>query len=307
MLRKMLITIAAAAAAMCAVAPQALAAPSPTLEGERLAQAAPSDVQSKCYYDSIGWNAWVNYQASGTASGSYAGTFASSGSVRLSASFGSPTYGVTAFDGSFSIASPAGAIKGSLQRVNGSTFGTGTCNAAASDGSIQVTGLVYTVTLPDGTIDQGSVDLSLVDDLANSRFSATFHSLRRVADMDADGVYDGVDNCPIDRNADQLDTDDDGIGDVCDPADNRLDYFDDLVASSKAAAIPNTLIVKAQHARDAYFNHNNAVACTDLASYVDGVNARRAKTIPAATADALVAKAQRIRKLVPCAAAKIKP
>lgn len=303
MLEKTLITIAATAAALWALAPQALAAslPSPTLEGQQLTSVAAADVQSKCYSDSIGWNAWINYQASGTASGSYAGTFASSGAARLSAVFGSTSYGLTAFSGSFTIASPAGSIKGSLERVNGSTFGTGTCNAAASDGSIQATGLVYTVTLPDGTIDQGSVALSFVDDLANSRFSAKFHSLRRVADMDADGVYDGLDNCPSDRNPDQLDTDDDGIGDVCDPADNRLDYFDDLVASSKAAAIPNTLVTKAQHARTAYFNRDLKTACSDLAAYVDGVLARRGKVIAPVTADALVAKAQRIRKVVPCA------
>ncbi len=37
-----------------------------------------------------------------------------------------------------------------------------------------------------------------------------------IADIDADGVADSVDNCPNDSNASQLDTDADGIGDVCD-------------------------------------------------------------------------------------------
>jgi hypothetical protein len=62
--------------------------------------------------------------------------------------------------------------------------------------------------------------------------------------MDRDGVFDGLDNCPTASNADQLDTDHDGIGDICDLVDNRGDYFDELVASSKAAAIPKTLITK---------------------------------------------------------------
>ena len=163
--------------------------------------------------------------------------------------------------------------------------------------------LVYTLTLPDGTIDQGTVDFSLVDDLANSRFSAAFHSTSRVADMDLDGILDGLDNCPIDRNADQHDLDDDGVGDVCDLTDNRGDYFDDLVASSKAAAIPQTLINRAEHARTAWnnrtSNYDNAGACTDLAAYVDGV--RKSKAIAPATADTLVAKAQRIRRLILCA------
>ncbi|MBD3868033.1 MAG: thrombospondin type 3 repeat-containing protein, partial [Acidobacteria bacterium] len=40
------------------------------------------------------------------------------------------------------------------------------------------------------------------------------------ADDDGDGVDDGVDNCPLDANASQLDTDLDGAGDVCDPDDD---------------------------------------------------------------------------------------
>ena len=38
------------------------------------------------------------------------------------------------------------------------------------------------------------------------------------ADGDGDGVPDGSDNCPEVSNADQADSDDDDIGDVCDPA-----------------------------------------------------------------------------------------
>ena len=41
------------------------------------------------------------------------------------------------------------------------------------------------------------------------------------ADIDGDGVLNGVDNCPMIENPDQLDTDGDGAGDVCDEDDDN--------------------------------------------------------------------------------------
>ncbi len=43
-----------------------------------------------------------------------------------------------------------------------------------------------------------------------------------IADADSDGVADDVDNCPSMVNEDQSDVDMDGIGDVCDPVDDRM-------------------------------------------------------------------------------------
>jgi hypothetical protein len=40
-------------------------------------------------------------------------------------------------------------------------------------------------------------------------------------DKDGDGVANGVDNCPEVANSDQADSDNDGIGDVCDTPSNQ--------------------------------------------------------------------------------------
>ena len=42
-----------------------------------------------------------------------------------------------------------------------------------------------------------------------------------ITDIDDDGTSDASDNCPADANADQIDTESDGIGDVCDPDDDN--------------------------------------------------------------------------------------
>jgi len=44
-----------------------------------------------------------------------------------------------------------------------------------------------------------------------------------VLDVDGDGIKDSEDNCPDMANRDQLDDDDDGIGDVCDSSKLVMD------------------------------------------------------------------------------------
>ena len=52
----------------------------------------------------------------------------------------------------------------------------------------------------------------------NIQKESTLHLL---LDSDADDVDDGTDNCPNSANADQLDTDGDGLGEACDADDDN--------------------------------------------------------------------------------------
>ena len=57
-------------------------------------------------------------------------------------------------------------------------------------------------------------------------------------DDDNDGILDGADNCPLVANQDQLDTDGDGIGDVCDPDDDN-DGVPDVTDNCPLVANPD--------------------------------------------------------------------
>ncbi len=62
-----------------------------------------------------------------------------------------------------------------------------------------------------------SAELVAGGDLPWTDPDAGFEPPDPIPDFDGDSQPDSLDNCPVDANADQLDTDFDGIGDVCDP------------------------------------------------------------------------------------------
>src|SRR5215211_297292 len=105
MVRKMLVTLALAVATG-ALAPQAFAAPSATLDGEQLAHVTAPDVQARCDYGYL--RAALSYQGSGAATGPYAGTFTAHGTALL---YMSAAPSLFALDATFEIATPARTTK----------------------------------------------------------------------------------------------------------------------------------------------------------------------------------------------------
>ncbi len=76
-------------------------------------------------------------------------------------------------------------------------------------------------TVPDGTFNIRAVlQGSAPQDTNPGNDSAITPLFTPIADTDRDGVTDETDNCVHNANADQLDTDHDGIGNVCDSDDD---------------------------------------------------------------------------------------
>ncbi|WNG62749.1 hypothetical protein F0U59_22540 [Archangium gephyra] len=63
-------------------------------------------------------------------------------------------------------------------------------------------------------------------------------------DSDGDGFANGLDNCPGVVNPDQIDTDGNGFGDVCEPSRDNVDLSVDLAFSRNPARVNRTMTLR---------------------------------------------------------------
>lgn len=131
--------------------------------------------------------------------------------------------GTTGADVTYTLTySNAGSISLTDSDIIINTTGDATATASVSGAGLST----RTVTLTSFGGTNGTIGISIAantanngtgDGLANAAGpSATFN----LTDTDSDLLWDPIDNCPANANADQADSDNDGIGDVCDPIIN---------------------------------------------------------------------------------------
>lgn len=292
-----LILIAAVVAAFGAINGGAAAATghAPVLDREQIVPMY-GPATTSCSVDAAGSTITIDFSIYGIASLPYTGSSGFSGRAKLAVAGGGAT--LASLDSSFDLIST---VPGSAVAVAGTTKGSGTCEGGVA--TLEISDAVYSAQLPDGSTDRGLVDLQLSNVPGTAPFSVVFDSTRSPeVDADGDRVWDGDDNCATIANADQKDTDHDFLGDVCDDYDNRppLTLLGDLYYDTAQIGNGKKLLSPLDHAITAYKSGRTSATCSDLATYLSQVAGARGKTIPAATADALAAKATHIRVVIGC-------
>ena len=103
-----------------------------------------------------------------------------------------------------------------------------------------------------------------------------YGGLIALPDGDGDGISDVLDNCPLDLNADQTDTDGDGLGDPCDPYPNAVDGDGDGLVDGADGVVPVSLYSGVDANGDGFVDGELGVGTnatnpdTDLDGFSDG-------------------------------------
>ncbi|UCE19309.1 MAG: thrombospondin type 3 repeat-containing protein, partial [Gemmatimonadota bacterium] len=127
---------------------------------------------------------------------------------------------------SFIEVDPSGSLTEGWTFIDGTenTPGVITLGGYNYPGQISTSGILVYINFKV-TASGGPLPVSLdqfIDDLVGSR--STAGAFTGESDVDGDETCDDDDNCPNTANADQLDSDQDGAGDVCDVCPNDPDY-----------------------------------------------------------------------------------
>jgi len=111
---------------------------------------------------------------------------------------------------------------------------------------------------------------TLLSTVVNTSFdgggAVTGEAVVGVADTDSDGVYDEDDNCTLVPNADQLDTDGDGFGNLCD-GDLNNDGNTNTLDLNLYKLAHRTSVADSNYNVDADFNGNGVINTLDLNIY----------------------------------------